>query len=190
MNCPTNFEHFETKQKRIFEHSRFCAHKLHGILLDVAFFWPSIPYIGTQASNNPNQETASIIREIIPYHFVGVNADMLTHNTITDVAHFYALLGCDLGEMSRYCKGVIPILLRLHIALKGQYQQSYVPGMSAHMLRELDKMGLFEQDRNIVNKLSQGRDNYTYNIQEQLADITVRYISTNFDGVILPPQHL
>ena len=190
MNCPTNFEHFETKQKRIFEHSRRVAHKLHGILLDVAFFWPSIPYIGTQASNNPNQETASIIREIIPYHFVGVNADMLTHNTITDVAHFYALLGCDLGEMSRYCKGVIPILLRLHIALKGQYQQSYVPGMSAHMLRELDKMGLFEQDRNIVNKLSQGRDNYTYNIQEQLADITDRYISTNFDGVILPPQHL
>ena len=186
MNCPTNFEHFEPKQKRIFEHSRRVAHKLHGILLVVAFFWPSIPYIETPET----PETASIIREIILYHFVGVNADMLTHNTITDDARFYALLGCDLREMSRYCKGVIPILWRLHIALRKQYQQSYTQGMSAHMLREYDKMGLFEQDRNIVNKLSQGRDNYTYNIQEQLADITDRYISTNFDGVILPPPHL
>ena len=93
MNCPTNVEHFEPKQKRLFEHSRRVAHKLHGILLDDAFFWPSIPYIATHT------ETASIIREIIPYHFVDVNADMLTHNTITDRARSYALLGCILREM-------------------------------------------------------------------------------------------
>ena len=41
-----------------------------------------------------------------------------------------------------------------------------------------------------MNKLSQSRDNYTYHIQEHLADITDPYISTNFDGVVLPSPHL